>query len=151
MIPRFLVRTIAAALFLFTAADTGSMAQTSRSQDTAIRIRITAGDAVILATLDSNATARDFAAMLPLTLSLEDYAATEKIGYLPRKLSTEGAPDAVTPATGDIAYYAPWGNLALFHRDFRNSPGLIRLGRITQGVDALRIPGKRDARIEIAN
>lgn len=39
-------------------------------------------------------------------------------------------PPGTTPAAGDISYYAPWGNLALFNRDFSYSPGLVRLGRL---------------------
>ncbi|WTV98030.1 cyclophilin-like fold protein [Streptomyces sp. NBC_00024] len=33
-----------------------------------MRIRLTAGETVLNATLDDNATARDFASLLPLTL-----------------------------------------------------------------------------------
>lgn len=47
--------------------------------------------AVTNATLADNATARDFASLLPLTLTLGGYASTEKIGYPPRKLTNEGA------------------------------------------------------------
>lgn len=82
-------------------------------------------------------------------MALEDYAGTEKITYLPRKLSTAGAPEGVVPVAGDLAYYAPWGNLAMFYRDFRYSPGLIRLGRITSPLDALRFKGNLQARIAI--
>lgn len=116
-----------------------------------MQIRITFGDDVVLGMLEDSETARDFVSLLPLSLTLDDYASTEKVGYLPRKLSIKGAPNGVTPATGDIAYYAPWGNLALFHKDFIDSPGLVRLGRITRGVELLRIPGKREVKIEIAN
>jgi hypothetical protein len=38
---------------------------------------------------------------------------------------------------GDITYYAPWGNLAIFYRDFGYSPGLVRLGRIDSGIETL--------------
>jgi len=38
---------------------------------------------------------------------------------------------------GDIAYYAPWGSLAIFHRDFSYSRGLVRLGRLEGHVEAL--------------
>src|SRR3954447_563828 len=76
-------------------------------------------------------------------------AATEKIGYLPRKLSTVGAPAGTDPATGDVTYYAPWGNLALFHKDFRYSIGLIPLGEIESGLEALREPGSVTATIEL--
>ena len=86
--------------------------------------------------------------MLPLTVTLEDHAATEKISYLPRKLSTEAAPAGSDPAVGDVAYYAPWGNLALFYKDFRYSSGLIKLGRIDSGLEALSVPGTARATIE---
>ena len=44
-----------------------------------MKMRITAGDAVTTATLVDSKTAQDFASLLPLTLALEDFAATEKI------------------------------------------------------------------------
>lgn len=95
----------------------------------------------ISATLADNETSRDFLALLPLTLTLNDYAATEKISDLPKRLSTHGAPAGVTPAAGDLTYYAPWGNLAIFHESFRYSKGLIKLGAIDSGLEVLRRPG----------
>ena len=116
-----------------------------------MKIRITAGGTVMTATLVDNATSRDFVSLLPLTVTLEDYAATEKITYLPRKLSTKGAPAGSEPAMGDVAYYAPWGNLALFYKDFRYSSGLVRLGRIDAGLEALSTPGSLKATIELVD
>lgn len=43
------------------------------------------------ATLDDTETTKDFASLLPLPLTLEDYASTEKISDLPRKLSRRRA------------------------------------------------------------
>ena len=86
-------------------------------------------------------------ALLPLTLELEDYASTEKIAYLPKPLSTAGAPAAMTPRAGDITYYAPWGNLALFYEDGHHSPGLVKLGTL-ESVDVLRRPGRFAVTIE---
>jgi hypothetical protein len=103
-----------------------------------ITIRIELADTVLSATLNHSEAARDFASLLPLTVELEDYAATEKIATLPRKLSIAGAPAGSDPDVGDIAYYAPWGNLALFYKDFGYSAGLVLLGRIDGGVEALR-------------
>ncbi|NOK31707.1 hypothetical protein D7W79_14170 [Corallococcus exercitus] len=113
-----------------------------------MKIRLTAGAKVLTATLLDNATARDFAALLPLTLTLTDHAATEKVSDLPRRLSTTGAPSGTAASAGDISYYAPWGNLALFHKDFRHSPGLIRLGKLDSGVEALRAPGPLEVKVE---
>ncbi|MGS3143945.1 cyclophilin-like fold protein [Aeromonas sanarellii] len=102
-----------------------------------MNIKITIAGQIITATLEESDSARDFFAMLPLTLPFEDYAETEKIAYLPRRLTTQGAPKGMDPDVGDISYYAPWGNLAIFYRDFGYSTGLIKLGRIESGLDAL--------------
>jgi hypothetical protein len=98
--------------------------------------------------LADNPTARDFHSMLPLTLTLDDYAATEKISYLSRKLSKDGAPAGIDPSIGDIAYYAPWGNLAIYYKDFGYSDGLIKLGTIDSGLEALKVSGSLEVRIE---
>jgi hypothetical protein len=113
-----------------------------------MKIRLTFDGKAVEATLLDNATARDLLSLLPMTLTLEDYNATEKIGYPPRKLSTAGAPAGVDPSVGDIAYYAPWGNLAIFYKDFGYSRGLISLGRIDSGVEALNPPGSLKVTIE---
>jgi hypothetical protein len=66
-----------------------------------------------------------------VTVQLEDYSKTEKISDLPKKLTREGASAGAEPSVGDIAYYAPWGNLALFYKNFRYSDGLILLQALT--------------------
>ncbi len=114
---------------------------TNEKRVTNMKIRITIRGKAMTATLADNETAKDFASLLPLTLTLKDYADTEKISDLPKKLSTKGAPASYDPSTGDITYYAPWGNLALFHKDGHDSPGLIKLGSIDSGVELLRQPG----------
>jgi hypothetical protein len=125
-------------------------ATASLGQDTnTMNIRFTIdGKELVTATLMDNATARDFLALLPVTLTLEDHAGTEKISYLPRKLSTADAPAGSDPSLGDIAYYAPWGNLAILYKDFRYSSGLVLLGRVDSSVEALRAAGQRRVTIE---
>lgn len=114
-----------------------------------MEIRITLEDAVLTATLVDSQTAQDFISLLPLTLTLEDYAGTEKISDLPGRLTTEGAPSGSDPSVGDITYYAPWGNLAIFYRDFRYADGLVILGRLDGDVAALDVPGSMTVTIEL--
>ncbi|ACG74568.1 conserved hypothetical protein [Anaeromyxobacter sp. K] len=102
-----------------------------------MKIRINFEGKVITGTLADTESARDFASMLPLTLTLKDYSGTEKISDLPRRLSTKGAPAGSDPSIGDLAYYAPWGNLALFYKDFGYSSGLVTLGKLDSGVEVL--------------
>lgn len=116
---------------------------------TAIRITIE-GDTVATGRLDHNDSASDFAALLPLDLLLTDYASTEKIADLPSRLSITGAPQAYTPSAGDISFYSPWGNLAIFYEDGRLSSGLVRLGRLDSGIDAMRRIGPLAVRVDLA-
>jgi len=113
-----------------------------------MKVRLIINDQTLSATLEDSVAAREFAAQLPMTLQLEDHAATEKIAQLPYRLNIAGEPDGFTPLAGDIAFYAPWGNLAIFYRPFRYSKGLVRLGRIEGGLQALRAEGPVEARIE---
>jgi hypothetical protein len=106
-----------------------------------MKIRMDVNGTRVTATLDDNETSRDFISLLPLTLTVEDYNETEKISNLAKKLSTKGAPDGLEPSVGDIAYYAPWGNLAIFYKDFGYSAGLVKLGRIDSGAEVFRRPG----------
>jgi hypothetical protein len=121
----------------------------AKQERNVFKIQIQVEGTSITATLDKNETARDFVSLLPLTLTLEDYAATEKISDLPRRLSTKGAPPGTTPVAGDVTFYAPWGNLAIFHKDFRYSDGLIRLGKIDTGLEVLRRSGPVKATISL--
>ena len=121
---------------------------TAQETDT-VNIRLTIDGKVFNASLLDNATTRDLVSLLPMTLTLEDYASTEKIAYLPRKLATAGAPEGIDPSVGDITYYAPWGNLALFYKDFGYSKGLVKLGSIDQGVRALQRLGNSMATVEL--
>ncbi|AYN37751.1 hypothetical protein D9753_00685 [Streptomyces dangxiongensis] len=87
-------------------------------RSTPMDIRVTLdGRRPVDAALNDSPAARDFAALLPLTLDLEDFHDTERVADLPRKLDTSGAPEPTAAKVGDIAYYAPWGNLALFYQD----------------------------------
>lgn len=131
-----------------------SMTAAAASQDPSdqsgvvMRIRIEGGGQRLTATLEDNATARDFASLLPLSLTLRDHGGIERIADLPRRLSREGAPAGIDPEPGDITYYAPWGNLAIFHGDFGYSRGLIRLGRTDRGGDLQQLRAMTDVTMD---
>lgn len=116
-----------------------------------MKIKITVNGQVATATLINCAATKDFIAQLPLTVTLEDYASTEKITYLPKKLSISDSPAGFDPDVGDITYYAPWGNLAIFYRDFGYASGLVNLGKIDgDGINLLNVHGKFKAIFEFA-
>ena len=94
-------------------------------------------------TIYDNSAGMDLLSRLPLSLEFSDYNNTEKIAYLPdgEELDTSDAPSSCDPAVGDITVYAPWGNIAIFYRDF----GRFRSPSPTAGRTAERPPTKQRA------
>ena len=100
------------------------------------RIKLTInGNEEIFANLEDNIASREFLEMLPLTLTFEDFNNTEKIANIPSELNVDGLPSGYTPLVGDFAYYAPWGNISVFYKDFRYSNSLYKLGTIESGTE----------------
>lgn len=118
-------------------------------EPTDVKIRMTFNGQTMTATLYDNPSARDFAAMLPLDLTIDNYANNEKIAYLPRKLTEDGSGPFSNEQPGDLCYFKPWGNLVLFYAGYRYSDGLIRLGRFDDGFEPLLTRGEFPLRIEI--
>jgi len=118
------------------------------AEEKPMKIRLWLNDNSVTATLNNNPAAQDFIAMLPLSLIMENYA-NERIAYLPRKLSDKDAPMGSTPKAGDLSYYAPWGNMAIFLEDFRYSKGLLPLGKIDSGLELFQQDGPFTVRIEL--
>ena len=102
---------------------------------TEIRLRMSFEGKEVLINLFDTQAGRELAAMLPLTLSFEDYAKAEKIAHLTGKLSS-GVPPSESPS-GDFTYYSPWGNLAVFYKGYGQADGLYILGKIISGKEKL--------------
>lgn len=114
-----------------------------------MQIRLILEQQILNASLDEDsAAACSFYALLPLELTLTDYAAIEKVSDLPQALDIKGEPRGYQAKAGDITYYAPWGNLAIFHKDFSYANGLVRIGQIKEDIQPLRASGPLKVRIE---
>ncbi|OEJ14585.1 hypothetical protein BFL38_06990 [Brachyspira hampsonii] len=118
------------------------------------KVKLTFNDNEIYALITNSNAGNDFLSLLPMNLKIEDFNGTEKISYLSKKLNTQNEPDGITPKAGDITYYAPWGNLAIFYKNFRYSNNLIYLGRFENISDISKLSnmkGDFEIRIEKAN
>lgn len=118
------------------------------------RIKLTFEGNEIYALINNSKAGNDFLSLLPLNVKAEDFNSTEKIFYLSKKLNTQNEPDGINPKAGDITYYAPWGNIAIFYKNFRYSNNLIYLGKFenTSDIEKLsNIKGNFDIRIERVN
>lgn len=113
-----------------------------------MNIQVKFENKVIKIQLEENPTSQALYGQLPLKVKFEDYASNEKIFYPPKKLTTQDAPDTYKPSRGDVTYYAPWGDVAIFYKDFSKSKGLIKLGRIIEGLEYLESLEDLEASIE---
>lgn len=106
--------------------------------NTSVKMNITVGDRTVTATMEDNAAAQDFLSHLPLEVTLNDYNnTTEKIFYPSPALTTEGVTRGCAPVPGDITIYIPWGNVAVFCKNWLQSNDLIKIGHIDgDGIEA---------------
>jgi hypothetical protein len=91
-------------------------------------MKITIGSIVFTATLNNNATATAFKAMLPLTINMSELNGNEIFYYFSTTLPTN-ASSGENIQVGDLMLY---GNncLVLFYKGFNTSYSYTRLGRI---------------------
>jgi|GEM_PF-1962823 len=99
------------------------------------RIKLSFNNEEVIVKMYDNPTSRDFLTLLPITTTLEDFAGSEKISMLSKRLSTEAAPTGSDPSVGDFAYYSPWGNIIMYYKDSGYANGVIKLGKIESGVE----------------
>ncbi|MEH0153024.1 cyclophilin-like fold protein [Limibacter armeniacum] len=95
-----------------------------------IHLNITVGTQVFKASLYNNPTSQSLLDQLPFTVEVEDYAGIEKVFYPNPALSTEQAPSGAEASVGDMMYYTPWGDVAIFYKDFKYASGLIPMGKM---------------------
>jgi hypothetical protein len=122
----------------------------SAPPNTAPQFRVVIGDTTLTGRLFDNATARDFASQLPMTLTFADLHGVEKGAPLPRTLSVEGMPSGDDPQIGDLGYWAPSGNLVLYYGDVGFWTGIMRIGHFDGDMQAVAAQsGDFDATIEL--
>ena len=118
---------LAFALSLGSAISAANASETKK-QPTGNKMTITIGQTAFTATLEDNATATAFKAMLPLKVNMEDVNANEKVISLPAKLPTnDGNPGRIQ--TGDLMIWTS-RSLVLFYKSFPTSYRYTKLGRI---------------------
>lgn len=124
--------------------------ETESPEETSMKVKISVGNRTITATMEDNAAGRDFLSRLPLEVTLNDYNnITEKIFYPDPALTTEGVTRGCAPTPGDITIYAPWGNVAIFCKNWSYSNDLIKIGRIDgDGIEVLNVGGNIRVKFE---
>lgn len=121
----------------------GASREDNNNNNESMKMNITVGGRTVTATMEENAAARDFLSRLPLEVTLNDYNnITEKIFYPSPALTTTGVTRGCAPTPGDITIYVPWGNVAIFCKNWSQTNDLIKIGHIDgDGISALNVAG----------
>lgn len=116
-----------------------------------MKIHLKLNGKVIPATLADNEAAREFTAMLPLTITMHDLFNREKFGPLPGAISGRGTRTRAYEV-GDMICWAPGPDLAIFHRHDGQKirGGFHVLGRLDGDAQEFRVPGPLKVSIEVA-
>ena len=87
---------------------------------------------------------------LPLTLSFENFGSNERIAYLPKKLDMRSYDKPLSVKRGDVTYYVPWGNLAVFRKSFSCGSDLAPIGSMQEdAISALEQSGSEDVSFKL--
>jgi hypothetical protein len=116
-----------------------------------MRLKITIDETIVTAALIKNKTADDFTKLLPLNLTMNDLFGREKYGELPEFISTNAKP-SYRYAVGDIGYWSPTHDLAIYYKDDGEripNPGIIIIGKIKSDIKSFIVSGSVKVRIDL--
>lgn len=109
------------------------------------RMWMTVGERRFAITLADTEAAREFAAILPLTIDMSDLNNNEKHAELPKSLPTNASRPG-TIRNGDLMLYGS-RTLVVFYLTFNSSYSYTRLGRVDDPADLARVLGRGTAQI----
>ncbi|MGZ0198934.1 cyclophilin-like fold protein [Streptomyces sp. RM1] len=104
-----------------------------------MKVSMRIGDTTTQATLTDNATARAFAATLPVTVQMSDMLERELYGSLPQPLPALESDRQTDYQAGQLVYWPPGPGLAVYYKQAGPpvpGPGMVVLGTIDENLDA---------------
>ncbi|MGC3993617.1 MAG: cyclophilin-like fold protein [Propionicimonas sp.] len=105
-----------------------------------IPVEVVRGGRVASAVLDDSPAGRAFAGSLPVTVEVDDRFGLALVGALPAGPEVSGQTLSTRFVLGEIAYSPEAEAIAVFHDDHTSgvaSPGVVRLGVVTEGLDGV--------------
>jgi hypothetical protein len=129
---KYYILVLALSFAFFIAAEASEETKESK-----MKIKVLSNGKTSLFQLNNSTASKSLYGQLPLKLKVKDYSDDEKIFYPPKKLDTSDTPSA-NGRTGTLAYYAPWGDVVMFYKDFGTASGLYELGQSISGTDNIK-------------
>lgn len=102
-----------------------------------MQISVQSNGNTIIYKLNSSTASQELYNQLPISIEVENFGNNEKIFYPTNKLSTNNTPTA-NAKDGTLAYYAPWGDVVMFYKDFGSASRLYELGEVVFGKEFIK-------------
>lgn len=122
---------------------------TNEDKDMITKMKITVNGRTLTATLEDNATARAFAAKMPVTLPMMDLYGREMCYRFPEALPTDNARTRGYEV-GEIVYYPPMHSFVIMYKQNGEHFQMQSIGRVDSGVEIFDGIGNVDVRFEKA-
>ena len=109
----------------------------SAEKEEVMNIQVSDGTYTVVFRLNDSNQAKSLYALLPFETEVENYGSTEKVFTPPSALDKTGGIEGGGKA-GGIAYFSPWGNIAMYYGDFSSYPGLYLMGEAVSGAEHIQ-------------
>ena len=145
---------ICAALMLTGCGTSSAIEPVDKSAETStekiLKLKITAGDKVLFATLEDNATVRDFIKKLPTTLPMENLYGREMCYRYGAGALAEAKTRSDGYEVGDIIYWKPLGSFVILYKQIGELFERVQLGHIDGDLNFLDGGGDMEITFELA-
>ena len=116
----------------------------------ALRLKITAGDKILFATLEDNATVRDFIKKLPTTLPMENLYGREMCYRYGAGALAESSTRSDGYEVGDLIYWLPRGSFVILYKQNGELFERVQLGHIDGDLNFFDGGGDMEITFELA-
>ena len=133
-----------------TSAEIQTEQESNVENNSEIRIRATVNGQTLYATLENNATTRDFVSKLPITLPMMDLYNREMCYRFDEALATDNLQSS-SYEIGEIAYWAPRHSFVILYEQNGERFERQTLGKFDSSVDIFKTTGDVDVTFELAD
>ena len=145
---------ICAALMLTGCGTSSAIEPVDKSAETStekiLKLKITAGDKVLFATLEDNATVRDFIKKLPTTLPMENLYGREMCYRYGAGALAEAKTRSDGYEVGDIIYWKPLGSFVILYKQNGELFERVQMGHVDGDLNFFDGGGDMEITFELA-
>lgn len=113
-------------------------AKVEHKTEKSMKIKVTSGNASVVFELNNTTAAKSLYDQLPIEVNVDNYSNNEKVfdPKIPLKRGSNNI-EGNCPV-GTIAWFSPWGNIAMYYGKAPSWNGLYLMGKAVEGVDKIK-------------